>query len=201
MTNNIKIKSEEVLSDNFFPLKNVTYEFQKQDGSVEEIRREVYQSRNGATALLYNPASGKVILIKQFRLPAYLNEDPTGMLWETCAGLLEENEYPKDSVLREIEEETGYKVDDADKIFELYSTAGSVTEMLHFFVAEYSDEQRVGKGGGLEEENEEIEVVEMPFEEALRKIDTGEIKDAKTVILLQYAKLNLFKEEKVFDLL
>jgi len=135
MTNNIKIKSEEVLSDNFFPLKNVTYEFQKQDGSVEEIRREVYQSRNGATALLYNPASGKVILIKQFRLPAYLNEDPTGMLWETCAGLLEENEYPKDSVLREIEEETGYKVDDADKIFELYSTAGSVTEMLHFFVA------------------------------------------------------------------
>jgi GDP-mannose pyrophosphatase NudK len=201
MTSNIKIKSTKVLSDNFFPLKNVTYEFQKQDGSVEEIHREVYQSRNGATALLYNPTTNQVVLIKQFRLPAYLNEHPTGILWETCAGLLEENEDPTDSILREIEEETGYKVQHADKIFELYSTAGSVTEMLHFFVAQYSDEQRIGKGGGLEEENEEIEVVELPFEEALNKIETGEIKDAKTVILLQYAKLNLFSEEKVFDLL
>jgi GDP-mannose pyrophosphatase NudK len=204
MTKSIKIISTEVLSDYFFPLKKVSYEMEKKDGSVEEVNREVYQSRNGATALLYNLVTGKVILIKQFRLPAYLNHHPTGMLLETCAGLLEENEDPKDSIIREIEEETGYKVGNAKKIFELYSTAGSVAEMLHFYVAEYTPDQRVSDGGGLEEESEEIEVVELSFEEAYRKVESGEIKDAKTVILLQYAKMNLFKDEegeKAFDLL
>jgi GDP-mannose pyrophosphatase NudK len=201
MARNIKIKSTKILSDNFFPLKDVRYEYQKKDGSVEEVNREVYQSGNGATALLYNNTTNKVVLIKQFRLPAYLNNHPSGVLIETCAGLLEENEDPRDSIIREIKEETGYEVDNVKKIFELYSTAGSVAELVHYFIAEYSPDQRVSKGGGLEEESEEIEVLELSFEEAYNKVESGEIKDAKTVILLQYAKNNLFQEEKVFDIL
>lgn len=201
MAKNVKIKSTELLSDYFFPLKKVTYEAEKEDGSVEELTREVYASSNGATVLLYNKSNNKIILTKQFRLPTYLNNNSTGMMIESCAGIVEENEDPKDSIIREIEEETGFGVENVVKIFELYSTPGSVTEMLHYYVAEYSTEQKVGDGGGLEDENESIEVIEIPFEEAFIKIQSGEIKDAKTVILLQYAKLYLFQEEKVFELL
>jgi nudix-type nucleoside diphosphatase (YffH/AdpP family) len=201
MAKNVKIKSTELLSDYFFPLEKVTYEAEKEDGSVEELTREVYASSNGATVLLYNKSNNKIILTKQFRLPTYLNNNSTGMMIESCAGIVEENEDPKDSIIREIEEETGFGVENVVKIFELYSTPGSVTEMLHYYVAEYSTEQKVGDGGGLEDENESIEVIEIPFEEAFIKIQSGEIKDAKTVILLQYAKLYLFQEEKVFELL
>ncbi len=201
MEQKVKIISTETLSDYFFPLKKVKYEIEKKDGSTEEINREVYQSRNGCTALLYDRTENKVMLVTQFRLPAYLNHHPTGMLLEACAGLVEENEDPEECMIREIEEETGYKVKDVKKIFELYSTAGSVAEMLHFFVAEYTLNQRTGKGGGLAEENEDIEVIELPFEEAFTKIQSGEIKDAKTVILLQYARMYIFQEEKVFDIL
>jgi nudix-type nucleoside diphosphatase (YffH/AdpP family) len=123
------------------------------------------------------------------------------MMIEACAGIVEENEDPAKGVIREIEEETGYKVQKVKKLFELYSTPGTVSEMIHYYVAEYSKEQKVGDGGGLEDENEEIDVIELPFEEAFTKIQSGEIKDAKTVILLQYAKLYLFAEEKVFDIL
>jgi len=123
------------------------------------------------------------------------------MLLETCAGLMED-EKPDEAIIREIEEETGFKLDNVKKVFELYSTPGSNTEMIHYFIAEYIDEQKVSEGGGLEEESEEIDVIEMPFKEAYLKIENGEIKDAKTVILLQYAKANhLFPEDKVFDIL
>jgi nudix-type nucleoside diphosphatase (YffH/AdpP family) len=123
------------------------------------------------------------------------------MMIEACAGIVEENEDPSVGIIREIEEETGYKVQKVKKLFELYSTPGSVAEIIHYYVAEYTKEQKVGDGGGLEEENEDIDVIELPFEEAFTKIQSGEIKDAKTVILLQYAKLYLFAEEKVFDIL
>ncbi len=201
MENNVKVKSTEVLSDNFFPLKKIKYEIIKENGEVEELNREVYFSANGATVLLYNLETRKVILTRQFRLPTYLNNNPTGMMIEACAGIVEEGEDPTVGVIREIEEETGYKVNEVKKIFDLYSTPGSVAEMLHFYVAEYSNAERVGDGGGLEEENENIEVLEMSFEDAYIKVQSGEIKDAKTVILLQYARIYLFQEEKVFEIL
>ncbi|WP_018615584.1 NUDIX domain-containing protein [Segetibacter koreensis] len=201
MAQNVKIISTEVLSNNFFPLQKVGYEIQKKDGNTEELSREVYLSKNGATVLLYNRDNESVILTRQFRLPTYLNKNETGFLIEACAGLLEEDEDPKDTIIREIEEETGYKVHDVKKIFEMYMTPGSVAEMLHFFVAEYTPEQKVSDGGGLDHENEDIEVIEMPFEQAYNMIQSGEIKDAKTALLLQYARIYLFKGEKVFDIL
>jgi len=201
MAENIKIISEEILSDNFFPLKKIKYEIKKEDGTTEELSREVYISANGAVALLYDKGREKVMLTKQFRLPTYLNKNATGMMLEACAGIVEENEDPKEAMIREIEEETGYRVQEVKKIFEMYMTPGSVAEKLYFFVAEYIPQQRVNDGGGLDEENEDIEVIELPFEEAYDKIHSGEIKDAKTALLLQYAKIYLFKGEKVFDIL
>jgi nudix-type nucleoside diphosphatase (YffH/AdpP family) len=201
MAKNVKIISEEILSDNFFPLKKIKYEIEKRDGKKDELSREVYLSSNGAAALLYNSESENVILTKQFRLPSYLNENSTGMLIEACAGIVEENEDPKDAIIREIEEETGYQVQEVKKIFEMYMTPGSVAEKLHFFVAEYTPQQRVNDGGGLDEENEDIDVIEVPFQKAFDMIHSGEIKDAKTALLLQYAKIYLMKGEKVFQIL
>jgi len=201
MAKNVKIISTETLSNNFFPLKKVDFSYEKPDGTTEEVSREVYQSSNGATVLLYNKEKGSVVLTRQFRMPTYLNKNPTGMMLETCAGIVEENEEPKTAIIREIEEETGYRVQNAKKVFEMYMTPGSVAEMLYFFVAEYTPQQKVGDGGGLDVENEDIEVIELSFEEAYNKIEAGEIKDAKTALLLQYAKINLFVEEKVFEIL
>ncbi len=192
MAHNIRIEKTETLSDYFFPLQKVTYAFENKQGEREELSREVYCSKNGAVGLLYNKEKRTVILIKQFRLPAFLNEHSTGMLLEACAGILNEGEEAEATIVREIEEETGYKVKEAVKVFELYSTPGSVKEMLYFFIADYSTAQKVSEGGGLEDESEDIEVMEMQFEEAYEKISSGEIRDAKTVLLLQYAKLNIF---------
>ena len=201
MAEKVKILSTEILSNYFFPLKKVQFEFEKKDGTKEEVSREVYFSSNGAVVLLYNSKNERVILTKQFRMPTYLNNNESGILIEACAGLVEENEDPKDAIIREIEEETGYKIQDVKKVFEMYMTPGSVAEMLYFFVAEYTPQQKVNEGGGLDVENEEIEVIELSFEDAYYMIQSGEIKDAKTALLLQYAKINLFKGEKVFDIL
>jgi len=201
MPENVKIISEEILSNNFFPLKKIKYEKAKQDGTTEQVNHEVYLSSNGATVLLFNRENETVILTKQFRLPTYLNKNATGMMLETCAGIVEENEDPKDAIIREIEEETGYRVGEVKKIFEMYMTPGSVAEMIYFFVAEYKPQQRVNEGGGLDEENEHIQVLELPFQEAYDKILSGEIKDGKTALLLQYARIYMFKGEKVFDIL
>ncbi len=197
MSKKVKIISAEILSNNFFPLKKVKYEFEKQDGTNEEVSREVYLSSNGATVLLYNRAKNNIILARQFRLPTYLNKNETGMLLETCAGIVEENEDPEEAIIREIEEETGYRVRNVKKVFEMYMTPGSVAEMVYFFVAEYTPQQKISDGGGLKEENEDIEVIELTFEEAYDQIKSGVIKDAKTALLLQYAKIELFNEEKV----
>lgn len=201
MVRNVKIISEEILSNNFFPLKKVKYEIEKQDGTKDQVDREVYLSSNGVVVLLYNQETEKVILTKQFRIPTYLNKNATGMLIEACAGLVEENEEPKAAIIREIEEETGYRVQDVKKIFEMYMTPGSVSEKLYFFVAEYTPQQQVNQGGGLDEENEDIQVIELSFDQAFDMIHSGEIQDAKTALLLQYAKIYLMKGEKVFDIL
>lgn len=184
----IKIKNTEILSDNWYTLKKVTFSIEKRDGNEEIQSREAYDRGNGAVILLYNKAHKTIILTRQFRLPTYINGNPDGMLIEACAGLLDNN-HPEECIRRETEEETGYKIPEVKKVFEAYMSPGSVTEILHFFIAEYSNEMKINDGGGLEEEGENIEVLELPFEEALHLIDEGDIKDAKTIMLIQYLRL------------
>lgn len=186
--NQIKILNTDILSDNWYILKKVTYEVTEKDGTTAVQSREAYDRGNGATILLYNKAQSSVILTRQFRLPTYINGNPDGMLIECCAGLLDKDN-PEDCIRKETEEETGYKITDVKKIFEAYMSPGSVTEILYFFVAEYAKEMKVSDGGGLAHENENIEVLELPFSEALQMVKTGEIKDGKTIMLLQYAQL------------
>jgi len=190
MTNHaIRNVQTEVLSDNWYVLRKVTYDYQKKDGTWEQHSREAYDRGNGATILLYNKANKTVILTRQFRMPTYLNGNETGMLIEACAGLLDNNN-PEDCIRRETEEETGYTVSHVRKVFEAYMSPGSVTEILYFFVAEYSNEMKTSAGGGLEEESENIQVLELPFGEALQMIANGQIRDGKTILLLQYAQLH-----------
>jgi nudix-type nucleoside diphosphatase (YffH/AdpP family) len=189
MIGNINILNTEILSDNWYVLKKITYEYTKKDGSVKTQSREAYDRGNGATILLYNKEQGTVILTRQFRLPTYINGNADGMLIEACAGLLDKDN-PEDCIRRETEEETGYKIKDVRKVFEAYMSPGSVTEILYFFIAEYSKEMKVTEGGGAEHEEENIEVLEIDFNKAMSMIETGEIKDGKTILLLQYIKLN-----------
>lgn len=184
----IKIKNTEILSDNWYTLKKVTFSIKKKDGSEETQSREAYDRGNGAVILLYNTIQKTIILTRQFRLPTYINGNDDGMLIEACAGLLD-NDHPEECIKRETEEETGYKISEVQKVFEAYMSPGSVTEILHFFIAEYSNEMKITDGGGLEEEGENIEVLELSFEEALHLIDKGGIKDAKTIMLIQYLRL------------
>lgn len=185
---NVQIEKTEILSDNWYTLKKVTFSIQKKDGSFQQQSREAYDRGNGAAILLYDKSTGNVILTRQFRLPSYLNGNETGMMIEVCAGLLD-NDNPEDCIKRETEEETGYKVSHVEKIFEAYMSPGAVTEILHFFIGEYSKDIKVNDGGGLDDEGEDIEVLELSFEEALQMIETGAIKDAKTIMLLQYLRL------------
>jgi nudix-type nucleoside diphosphatase (YffH/AdpP family) len=185
----VKITQTDLLSNNWYLLNNVTFDFLRKDGVWITQKREVYDRGNGAGILLYNQEQKTIILTRQFRLPAYLNGNKTGMMIEVCAGLLDEDQ-PEQCIIRETEEETGYRIKSVQKILETFVSPGAVTEILHLFIGEYDASMKVNEGGGLEHEQEEIEVIEMPFEEAYNKIATGEIKDAKTIILLQYAKIN-----------
>lgn len=189
MIDNIKILKTEILSDNWYVLRKITYEYLKKDGSIQTQSREAYDRGNGATILLYNKLQKSVILTRQFRLPTFLNGNENGMLIEACAGLLDKDNA-EDCIKRETEEETGYKVTDVRKIFEAYMSPGSVTEIVHFFVAEYSKTMKVNEGGGVAHEEENIEVLEMNITEAIKMIETGEIKDGKTIMLLQYVQLH-----------
>jgi GDP-mannose pyrophosphatase NudK len=189
----VEILDDQVLSDNWYVLRKVTYRIRKGSGEWDTQSREAYDRGNGATVLLYDRQRRTVVLTRQFRLPSYVNGNRTGMLIEACAGLLDDDN-PEECIRREVREETGYDVRDVRKIFETYMSPGSVTEILHFFVAEYSSSQRVSAGGGVDHEGEDIEVLEMPFARALGWISSGEIKDAKTVMLLQYAAMHIFNE-------
>ena len=189
MITNVNILQTEILSANWYTLRKITYEYEKKDGSRLQQSREAYDRGNGATILLYNKVEKTVILTRQFRLPTFINGNPGGMLIETCAGLLDKDN-PEDCIRRETEEETGYKISDVRKIFEAYMSPGSVTEILYFFVAAYTASMKTGEGGGVEHEQENIEVLEWPFEKALQMMQQGQIKDAKTIMLLQYAQLN-----------
>jgi len=189
MISDIKIIESKVLSDNWYVLRKITYEYIKKDGTKSKQSREAYDRGNGATILLYNKNNKTVILTRQFRLPTYVNGNETGMLIEACAGLLDKDNA-EDCIRRETEEETGYKITDVRKIFEAYMSPGSVTEIVHFFIAEYTKDMKVTEGGGLEQEEENIEVLELDITEAINMIENGEIKDGKTIMLLQYIKLN-----------
>jgi len=191
MNDKVVIKKSETLSKEKHTLKKVTFERTAKDGTTEEHKNEVYDMGDAVTVLLYDSQQKKVILTKQFRLPSYLNGNKDGMLIEACAGKIE-NESPQESIIREIEEETGYKVSAVKKILEAYSSPGTITELLHFFVAEYSAAMKVSEGGGLKEEKEDVEVIEISFEEAIQMVDNREIKDVKTIILLLYAQRHLF---------
>lgn len=189
MINNIKILKSEILSDNWYVLRKITYEYSKKDGTILTQSREAYDRGNGAVILLYNQAQKTVILTRQFRLPTFVNGNPSGMLIEACAGLLDKDNA-EDCIRRETEEETGYKITEVQKIFEAYMSPGSVTEILYFFIAAYAKEMKVAEGGGVEHEEENIEVLEISIDDAMKMIETGEIKDGKTIMLLQYIKLN-----------
>ncbi|NHV09722.1 NUDIX domain-containing protein [Cronobacter turicensis] len=184
----VRIIETQTLSDDWYVLKKYTFDYQRRDGQWQRQSREAYNRGNGATILLYNRAERCVILTRQFRLPVFLN-GYDGLLTETAAGLLDEAE-PETRIRAEAEEETGYLVDNVEKVFEAYMSPGSVTEKLYFFIGEYDPARRSGTGGGVAEEGEDIDVVKMPIDDALCAVRDGEIVDAKTIMLLQYAALN-----------
>lgn len=188
MNNKVNILKKEVLSDNWYTLNKITFDYTLKDGTVQRQEREAYDRGNGSTILLYNKEKGTVVLTRQFRMPTYLNGNKSGFLIEACAGLLEKDNA-EDCIKKETEEETGYRITNVKKVFESYMSPGSVTEILYFFVAEYEDHMKVNEGGGTDEE-EDIQVLELPFLRALEMIVSGEIKDAKTIMLLQYAQIN-----------
>ncbi len=188
-TPSVRIVQTDILSDNWYTLRKVTFEIENPDGTRETQSREAYDRGNGAVILLYNRSQGSVVLTRQFRLPTYINGNEDGMLIEACAGLLEE-ESPEECIKREAMEETGYEVGEVKKIFEAYMSPGSVTEILHFFIAEYAKKDLLSNGGGVKEEEEDIEVLELLFADALSMIKNGQIRDAKTIMLLQYAQIH-----------
>ena len=190
MSDSVKIIEKKLLSANWYKLYKYTFEMTGPDGKTHQQTREAYDRGNGAVILLYNRQQKTVILTRQFRLPTFVNGNPDGMMIEACAGLLDEDD-PEDCIRRETEEETGYRIEHVQKIYEAYMSPGSVTEILHFFTGEYSSHQKVNEGGGVDHEQENIEVLELDFERAWKMIGSGEIRDAKTIMLLQYARLSL----------
>lgn len=186
--NRVKNLKKELLSDHWYRLDKVTYDLRLNNGQWQSQRREVYDRGNGATILLYNKKNKSVILTNQFRLPSFLNGNETGYLIEACAGLLDKDN-PEVCIKKEAEEETGYRLNDVQKVFEAYMSPGSVTEILYFFIAEYSEAMKISAGGGLIHEQENIEVMELPFKTAYEMIKNGQIRDGKTIMLLQYLKI------------
>jgi nudix-type nucleoside diphosphatase (YffH/AdpP family) len=186
----INVLNSTILSDDYYLLKKTTFEIRRRDGSWQSCTRETYDRGNGACILLYDPARGTVLLTRQFRYPAYANghADP---LIEVCAGLLDEHD-PETAIVKEAAEECGVTVANPARVFECFMSPGSVTEKLTFFVATYSPQSRIGDGGGVAHEGEDIEALEMKLSEALKMVADGRICDAKTIMLLQYAALNIF---------
>ncbi|OXC72744.1 NUDIX domain-containing protein [Caballeronia sordidicola] len=191
----VRIIDTTVLSNDWYVLKKTTFDFQRRDGVWQRQSRETYDRGNGATILLFSRDQRTVVLTRQFRLPAFVNGHD-GMMIEAAAGLLD-NATPEERIRAEAQEETGYRVDNVQKVFEAYMSPGSVTEKLHFFIAEYDASARVGRGGGVEAEGEDLEVIELTLDDALDAVRRGEIVDAKTIMLLQFAALNPVLERRV----
>jgi nudix-type nucleoside diphosphatase (YffH/AdpP family) len=191
ISDRIRVHNVRLLSDNHYTLKSTTFEWRRASGEWQTQHRESYDRGNAATLLPYNLARRTVVLVRQFRYPAYVN-GYDDLLIEAAAGMLD-NETPEIRIRAEVEEETGYRLGEVRKIFEAFMSPGAVTEKIHFFVAEYESNMRIGSGGGLASEGEDIEVLELPIDQALAMIGDGRIVDAKTIMLLQYAALNIFR--------
>ncbi len=191
ISDRVRVKNVELLSDDYYLLNKTTFEYRRANGEWQSQAREIYDRGNCATVLLYNLTQRTVVLVRQFRYPAYVN-GYDDLLIEAAAGVLD-GEAPEVRIRAEAEEETGYRLGEIKKIFEAFSSPGSVTEKLHFFVAEYDPSMRIGSGGGLAEEGEDIEVLELPIDQALAMIADGRIVDAKTIMLLQYVALHIFR--------
>lgn len=191
MDTSIRIVDSTVLAGDKYNLRKVVFSLINRKGQRVTQTRFVFDRGNGAAILLYNREAGKVILTRQFRLPAWLAGDPTGMLVEVCAGELDQD-APEAAIRRETEEEVGFRLGAVRKVCEAYLSPGAATEIIHFFVAEYSASMKVGEGGGLEEEQEEIEVLEVEYAEAMRMVGSGEIRDARTILLLLYVRGEIF---------
>jgi nudix-type nucleoside diphosphatase (YffH/AdpP family) len=191
ISDRIRVMNVRVLSDNYATLKDTTFEWRRGNGEWQTQARETFDRGNAATLLPYNLKQRTVVLVRQFRYPAYVN-GYDDLLIEAAAGLLD-NESPEIRIRAEMEEETGYRLGEIRKIFEAFMSPGAVTEKLHFFVAEYQPDMRIGNGGGLASEGEDIEVLELPIDQALAMTGDGRIVDAKTIMLLQYAALNIFR--------
>jgi nudix-type nucleoside diphosphatase (YffH/AdpP family) len=190
ISDRIRVKDVRLLSDNYAVLKTTTLDYRRADGEWQTQRRETYDRGNGATLLPYHLAQRSVILVRQFRYPAYIN-GYDDLLIEAAAGLLDDAS-PEVRIRAEAEEEIGYRLGKVEKVFEAFMSPGSISEKLHFFVAEYEPSMRIGDGGGLAFEGEDIEVLELPIDQALAMITDGRIQDAKTIMLLQYAALRIF---------
>ena len=191
--NRLKNIVSKLLSDNFYILKKLTFDYKMSNGNWVTQSREVYNRGDGAGILLYNKEKQTVILTKQFRMPTHMNGNDDGLLVEIAAGMLD-LDNPIDCIIRETEEEVGYRVKDVKKIYEAYTSPGVLTEKMHFFIAEYTDDMKVSDGGGLESEHEDIEVLELPFTDAVNMLNTGKINDMRTIVLLQYAQINKLLE-------
>jgi nudix-type nucleoside diphosphatase (YffH/AdpP family) len=189
----VRILKEEVLSDDWGRLTKYTITWKRRDGRREEQLRQVYDRGDGAAILPYDPKRGTVLLVRQFRIPVYLNQRPgrdrDGMLIEACAGLLDAND-PETAIRKEAEEELGYRLADIRLVFDAYMSPGSVSEHLALFVARYSPADRISAGGGDESEGEDIEILEPTLDEALAMVARGDIGDGKTIMLIQYLKLH-----------
>ncbi len=190
VSHRIRVKTERVLSDHYGTLKSTTFDWRRNDGQWQGMTRDVFDRGNAAAILPYSLARRTVVLVRQFRLPAYVN-GYDDLLIEAAAGLLDDAS-PEDRIRAEAEEEIGYRLHHVQKVFEAFMRPGAVTEKIHFFVAAYEPEMRVGAGGGLAGEGEDIEGLELSFGETLAMIADGRIVDAKTIMLLQYAALNIF---------
>jgi nudix-type nucleoside diphosphatase (YffH/AdpP family) len=189
----LKNVKSSLLSDNYYILKKLNFDYLMDNGTWVNQMREVYDRGDGAGVLLYNKAKKTVILTKQFRMPTYMNDNQDGFLIEICAGMLDKDN-PEDCIIRETEEEVGYRIKEVKKVYEAYSSPGVMTEKMHFFIGEYTDDMKVNDGGGLDEEHEDIEVLEWPFDKVITMLNNGEIHDTRTIVLLQYAQIHRLLE-------
>ncbi|MBF8149973.1 NUDIX domain-containing protein [Winogradskyella sp. F6397] len=194
MNNNLKNITKTNLSNDWAKLDRIDYDYQFENGEWKRLSRECYNRGNGAAILLYNPEKRTVILTKQFRMPAYENNNTDGMSIEACAGAIDNNDSALETIIRETEEEVGYKINDAEQVLTAYTSPGALTEKMFLFVAAYNENMKIAKGGGLDSEDEEIDILELPFSKVIEMITNEEIIDAKTIMLVQYAQINKLLE-------
>lgn len=185
----IEILKTEVFPNTKYKLERIEARYTGQNGQVVNVKSEVYHRPTGSTILLYDEERKTVLLTKQVRMPTVRNGNPGGELVEACAGIMDKGELPEQAIVREVEEETGYRISEIKKIYEAYGSPGGITEIIHYFLGKYSPDMKVNEGGGTDK-GEDVRLIEWTFDEARQKLNSGEVRDTKTIVLLQYALLN-----------